>query len=234
MKHAKHAYFIFSLLLLAFVSSCQKEPCYSCDDGVDSWAHENIEKISLMSKTEVVELHLEKQRAAFRIFEPNKRKKLWSDKMVEVRNFLNSEEELQHFSIMENFIERHTFDEDITHEQEKFLFDWFDEGKEKFGWTDYFRISAFMRLGKVVNNEKEFKELYVKDLLSYNNEPKSGNDVTLSQIMALNVANAETSCDSRWCLDCNLIGGTCLTGCSNTSTGCGWAWSQSCNKNCAP
>ncbi len=230
-SHAKNSIFL-SLLLLVVLVSCQKEPCYSCDDGVDSWAKENITKISLMTRSDILKLNLEKQKAAYRTLQSDKKKKLWSDKLVDVKKMAKSDEELQHLIVLEKFAENYDFESDLPTELETFLFEWFDEGKKKFGWTDYFRISGFMMLGKAVNSEKEFKDLYSKEILSFNTGPKEDNSISLKQLLAINVANAENWCDSKWCYDCQIIGGYCVNSCTTTQSGCGWLWVSPCTKNC--
>ncbi|MDE3744086.1 bacteriocin fulvocin C-related protein [Maribacter polysaccharolyticus] len=227
---------VFILMSSFFVLvSCEKEKCYSCDDDIDAWAKENVVKLSAMPITEMVKLSLDKQKAAYRTFKPERRKNIWIDKINGIISTAKSNDEQVHLIKVLMMINKLDFNKELTLKQEAYFFEWFDEGKVKFGWTDYFRISGFMMFDKAVNDEEEFKRRYSSDYLSHNKEIiKADNDITLARLMTINVANAQSECDSRWCLDCDFVGGYCDKGCEETEYGCGWIGLQSCDKNCTP
>ncbi len=222
-----YSFFVFCLFLL--FTSCEEDVCYSCDETVDAWAHENLTTISLMSRIELQNLDLEKQRASFRTFSPSKKKEIWIDKLNHVKSKAQSNDEIQHLNILNQFVANLDFSTTLTSEQIDYLENWFAEGVLKFEWTGYYRISAFKMLGEVTKEEKEFNEQYLDQILSSNYE---GPNLKFLDLMGVNYAYAQ--CDSEWCADCTFLGGTCLSGCQRTTTGCGWLFLQECTKNCSP
>jgi len=179
-----------------------------------------------MNRNELVILSDGKQRAAFRTFSPEKRKQLWTDKLKQIKSLNFSKEEINHLKIIENFINKYDFSEEITVDQEKYFMAWFEKGKLDFGWTPYFLVSGFAMLNEdAVLNKKEFKDKFSK-LLSreYPEETDDGSGVSTSG-----------ECDCRWDLTCELAGlGKCSnTSCEDTYFGCGWLLMQSCTNDCS-
>lgn len=219
-------------IALVLLTGCENETCFSCDEEIDSWAKENIKELRLKSRTEISKFNLEKQRAAFRTFTPIKRREIWLDKLASMKRIFSSQDELRHFSKIEKFIEGLDFSQEISDSQADYFFNWFNEGVENYGWTNYFLASGFMRLGETVNSEDQYKNLYTFEPRMQNKQDSFG----LMQLLIINDANAEEiDCNCRWDTHCQLIASSdCNTqsACEETVLGCGIVFMQSCTGRC--
>ncbi|MCB0450970.1 MAG: bacteriocin fulvocin C-related protein [Confluentibacter sp.] len=211
------------LLYLSFtvaVISCSTndEVCYSCNESVNEWAHENIVSIQAMDRQAIVSLPGEKQRAAFRVQTPEKRKLLWKNKLSQLLNEAKSKEEEKLILFVDNFASKLSFDRELTDRE------YYDFEKEllplveKSGWTKSEMVYAF---GTLQNGKKKIKN----DFFAKNSSIKK---------LSLNlVANAEEdpdcNCKWGWCGD----GSDCEDDdCEETNLGCGAIWLGSCTKIC--
>ena len=138
----KNYYLLILLITLSF-SSCSEETCYSCDDTLNEWVIENKTLIESFNRSELIQLELNKQKAAYRVLSSEKRKEIWLDKILYVKENQLSNEEKIHFKLLEVFIEELDFAKGLTKKQESYVGNWFDEGRKAFNWDDKFLVKSF-------------------------------------------------------------------------------------------
>jgi len=208
----KNCYLLILLISLSF-SSCSEETCYSCDDTVNEWVKENKTLIESFNRSELMQLELSKQRAAFRILSPEKRKEIWLDKILYVKENELSNDEKIHFKLLEVFIEELDFGKELTKKEGIYVNNWLDEGRKIFNWDDKFLVKNFYFIG---------------------NESRGIDDGT--------GIGSGTDCNCSSSSDCNSSGNQgppsfCSTfgpvECNKTTMGCGFLWLFSCHGTCS-
>lgn len=98
--------------------SCEEEECYSCNEEINSWG-KNIVALKSIDRPTLVELSLEKQKAAFRTFTLEKRKQLWLEKYDQITTLYFSKQKLIHLKKFNTFLNSYDFSKELTQVQIK-------------------------------------------------------------------------------------------------------------------
>lgn len=197
----------FSLLL-----SCNdtEDICYSCDEELNKWAIENTQRIAKMSRKDISNYPLSKQRAAFRVMSPEKKESIWMDKIDNLKTIYKDKDDLDIINYVTNVIkEFDLYDNSLSDQKYLDIDESLDKLLEKAGWTKLEKIYAFGRIDDMINtSNREFIE----------GDPDYGDG---------------KDCHCRWGAWCT---GTdnCDTKskCEDTMAGCGFLWAQSCTGYC--
>lgn len=91
-----------SILLL----SCSSDAKYSCNPEVEKWARTNIDKYVTATRSEIVELSMDQQRAILRGLPADKKANLWREKLAYIMqdSKLSEEEKQEVKNIYDYFI----------------------------------------------------------------------------------------------------------------------------------
>jgi hypothetical protein len=193
--------------------SCEKEEgfCYSCNQNIDNWARENVDLISDMSREDIVELSGEKQRAAFRVMSPDKRKKIWLEKLSGLLDQDQSYEEFKLLNYVIDIAKGLSFSRELTDNEYYAIEHELLNLVEEAGWTRSQMVYTFGTLQL---------------------KPSTGANDFFS-----NGIEANESLQQK--LDCNCSWGWCGStdeceedDCEETDFGCGFLLLGSCDKIC--
>ncbi len=210
------------LLLILIIVSCQKSVFYSENETINEWVEQNKSKFNSINRESLLKFNLSEQKAIYRSLISQNRKNLWIQKVDFVKSKMNNKDEIAYVNELKSIINSINFSQKLELNDVQILEVWIRNGIEKFNWNEYFIYSSFKLLSDVTSSKTSFDKL----LLNENFKSTTYRGVAST--------NMSSSCDSNWCADCNLIGGTCKGGCSETTIGCGLFWLQTCNKNCVP
>ncbi len=193
---------LFGFILL--FSSCNtKEECYSCNADIDAWVKENKTELMSMDREELSKLDLSRQRAALRMFSPERKKLLWTEKLTEVLQTPFSNDEKKYLKYAENVLKTHSFKKPFTEKESKEILDWMEQGKLKFGWTNEFLFNSFFIVGNSHDNQR------------------------------INPEEPLDDCSCRYSISCFPIGRGCdYNDCSDTNDGCGFFGNSECKGIC--
>ncbi len=216
------------IILLSF--GCENENCYSCDDEVESWVSLKIKEIPTMSRKEIISYDEPKQKGIYNALTPERRKYIWEKKFEAIKELEWTKKELIHLQSLDSLLIKIDFNESLSNNNLEYFDKWATYGVEELGWTRYFITSGFMKLGKIAKTKEEFSKTYLSNI----KKKEKDVSINLKEIMAINVANAEScSCrDSYW--DDSCQGGyDCEDNdCDSSFVGCGLLWLSSCNGVC--
>jgi len=205
----KKLMFIFSFILLLSSCSQEDETCYSCDSEIDAWVKARKTELITMNRKELSKLDIPTQQAALRMFSPERKKQLWTDKLNEV--FQKNEftaEELNHLTFVVTLIKNKDFAKVNTKNEDYKVFEWLKKGMEEFGWTKEFIYNSF------------FTYSYYKE------------DLKISEEVAIVDIGGADNCNCRWF--CWGWWQECYSGgCDETSGGCGMIGSSDCTGDCS-
>lgn len=220
------------------IISCSKdnEAVYSCDPNVNSWAKSNLNQIQSMKRSEWLDLDYSKQKASIIAFTPEEKQNFWLEKLNEVLTLKWNDEEKKHITELYNWVSQNPKVFEKTNidcieyiDFEKFMYEWSEKGKAKFGW-DMQTISAIAMDGNKMID------------ITGNIEKRT----TVKSNTRFKVASGEVSGSGQTC-DCSVRHNYCnknISGdrpdCSTTSTskcvykgnGCGWLTMESCDGYC--
>ncbi|TYB73003.1 bacteriocin fulvocin C-related protein [Bizionia myxarmorum] len=213
--------FIKCLLLfsIAFAyTSCDvdEEICYSCNQSVNNWAQENKSEILKMNREDIIKLSGEKQRAAFRVLTPSKRKSVWRDKLNHLKQKHKKKEELELIAYVESLVNELSFKRELTDKEYYVIEENLLPLVERAGWSKSEMVYAF---GTLQNTKsKEDNDFFNKtDGGSIGGGGSGPGD--------------EPDCNCKW--------GWCGSGddcekdsCDETNLGCGALGLGSCTKIC--
>ena len=106
-----------SILLL----SCSSDAKYSCNPEVEKWARTNIDKYVTATRSEIVELSMEQQRAILRGLPADKEANLWREKLAYImQDSKLSEEEKQEVKSIYDYFIPYFYSQDGLEEAEEY------------------------------------------------------------------------------------------------------------------
>ena len=202
--------YLFLFIAITLYTSCETEEeiCYSCNQSVDKWAHDNKAEILKMNREDIIKLPGEKQRAAFRVFTPQKRKSVWRDKLDYLKGNHTSKEEAELITYVESLVDKLPFNKELTDQEYYSIEANLLPLVEKAGWSKSKMVYAFGTLQNFKsNNGKDF----------FNNK------------VAPPLDDPDCNCKWGWCGsedDCEK------DTCDETNLGCGALGLGSCTKIC--
>ena len=142
-----------------FLFSCEteEEVCYSCNQSIDKWAHDNKPEILKMNREDIIKLSGEKQRAAFRVLTPQKRKSVWRDKLNYLKNKHTTIEEIELINYVESLVDELSFERELTDNEYYNIEAVLLPLVENANWSKSEMVYAFGTLQNTKsNNEKDF------------------------------------------------------------------------------
>jgi len=78
----KQIYLVLGLLFLVLIQGCEKSSeQFSCDEQVHDWTVKNLAVLENMNRAELATLPFAYQRAALRVFAPEKKCEIWNEKL---------------------------------------------------------------------------------------------------------------------------------------------------------
>jgi len=205
------------LFILILASCLQNEVEFSCDPVLNEYVSTHQEAIARLSINDLATSDLQFQQAAFRSFDPIKKREIWLQKIqFLLENEQYSEVEFSHVKNLLNHISENYFNKDSidleADERAHFASDWISFAKNNFGWTD--RYIAFVVYSLYTSQVQFDREL-----------------IALTSIQQQTSADSET----EYCT-CNTIHDFCAISCNSGNcrilTGCGWLLSEPCNGLC--
>lgn len=230
----KKIYLTFIMAALAIMWSCQsEEEVYSCDEDVNQFINQNVLELNSMATENFALLSRETQRAAFRMFCPERRHQLWSEKYNYL--LLNnpdafSTEELNHIEELLNYLDVDLFQNDIKNtDMAEFYMAieiWQEKGIICFDWTED-------KIQYLLNFASISYQIHITDSKIALTE-----DQTVSR-SSLSMSSGDCNCNY---LQGTQLGQDCLGGLSCGLTqhctivgdqfGCGIWWLGACNGTC--
>ena len=94
-KILKNSLYILMGLVL-FSCEAEELKVYSCDETINEWAQQNLDKIRIMKRNQWNNLDESRKRAAYVAFTPEQKIALWKGKVEQILTLEWSEEELEH------------------------------------------------------------------------------------------------------------------------------------------
>lgn len=210
MKTLKKILKLSLILILMINSSCQTqdEECYSCSESVDKWAKLNKSEIQQMNRQDIIKLTGSKQRAAFRISTPTKRKALIINKLIHVKSFVNSEPEKEFIERIINIGEKIDFSKEMSKSDMLKYEELINNKAQEFNWNKEFIVYAFGTL-QDMNTDTNSNEDF------FNQKTAPSHEV-------------DCNCNWGWCPGNDCEDSTC----DETNTGCGFLLLGTCDDIC--
>ncbi|MCB2207299.1 MAG: bacteriocin fulvocin C-related protein [Bacteroidetes bacterium] len=215
-------------ILLFILSSCQKSEShrYSCDEEINCFVVENLDKISDMNRKDLITYNIEYQRAMFRAMSPENRYSCWNDKLFETLKLEWSQDEFDHIIKLRNEMSVGWFNEEkLSNPNYKNIIDaylrnWIETGINEIGFSEGIVYSIVVTL-----------DLYSEDnkLVDYMKAVEEADrDI---------FGTCTCSTTSDWC-DISGYGTSqkCKLhhdNCTYSSLGCGTLWTSPCDGKCA-
>lgn len=216
-------FFVFSLVLLGCNKSKER---FSCDDEVHEWTSEHIKALGELNRAELATLPLIYQRAAFRSFSPEKKCKIWQEKIdLVLTEEWNNDEFIVITELKKKLKPELYYSENL--ESTRVYFNKWADRAYKIGMDSLTVIVNFAHIATL-----EEIELLI-------NSPESIDYSWLEDGSGLKVPDPPppiygNDCDCEWDISCSLISmGSCDNSmCDETTTGCGYGWSSPCENVC--
>jgi len=209
---------LFIGLACILVVSCNKSTdCYSCDVNVDAFVKQNETELREMSVTELVGYNPEVQKAAFRMYDPHKRQKIWEEKYDHIlRNNPNdySVKELSAIGELSGYI----IEKGIHKTRDSFINKWIEQARKHYLWSDD-RL-RFLIMSLDVDEENYLRNHGIK---------KSSNP-------DYHYCQCNISSDGLFLKDCPYSGECSKENskCEKKRSGCGIFFWDPCNGECQP
>ncbi|WP_278686243.1 bacteriocin fulvocin C-related protein [Alistipes finegoldii] len=122
-----------SILLL----SCSSDAKYSCNPEVEKWARTNIDKYVTATRSEIVELSMEQQRAILRGLPADKEANLWREKLAYImQDSKLSEEEKQEVKSIYDYFIPYFYSQDGLEEAEEYEKEWINHMQTTYNWDN--------------------------------------------------------------------------------------------------
>lgn len=208
------------LFCILFLASCMKDEVeFSCDPVLNEYVTTHQKEIVRLSINDLATSDLQFQQAAFRSYDPVKKREVWLQK---IQFLLDNEKysyaEFAHVNNLLSHLNENYFTQENIESQgnERALFAsmWINYAKNSLGWTD--RYIAFV-VYRLYTNQAQFD-------LELN---------ALTSVQQQTSANSETgSCTCNTYHDFCLDILSCSTGICHISSGCGWFLAETCNGVC--
>ena len=168
-----------SILLL----SCSSDAKYSCNPEVEKWARTNIDKYVTATRSEIVELSTDQQRAILRGLPADKEANLWREKLAYImQDSKLSEEEKQEVKNIYDYFIPYFYSQDGLEEAEEYAKKWINHMQTTYNWDNdmvYYHIFTWLTA-----------EEYEKALFQ-------------ESIKALRVATRSEDCECRYDSECH-------------------------------
>lgn len=227
---------LICLSIFALLScSSNDETVYSCDPNVNNWAKANIKQIQSMKRSEWLDLDKSKQRAACIAFTPEEKYNFWLEKLNEVLTLNWSEDEKKHISELYNWVSQNPDIFKITNIEsdefanfEKYMYQWSEDGKSKFGWNKQILSAIAMDGNKMIDTTGNMeKRNTVKSNIRFKVTSEAiGAGKTCDCNTSHNFCDNNLSGDKADCID------TRTSKCIYKGNGCGWLVLEPCNGYC--
>lgn len=140
-KILKNSLYILMGLVL-FSCEAEELKVYSCDETINEWAQQNLDKIRIMKRNQWNNLDESRKRAAYVAFTPEQKIALWKGKVEQILTLEWSEEELEHIQTFNQFIDSHQalfYEKEPTEEQlndlELFAYKWKEKAENELRWS---------------------------------------------------------------------------------------------------
>lgn len=212
-------FFIILALSITLFSCQQSELQFSCDPIVNQYVIDNIEQLSQIDVMELTTYDLTLQRAIFNSWEYRKKREVWIDKLNYVilnQNFDSLE--INHIKKLIDHIQpeyfQHEYQQQYSEINSQFIQDWINYSDKVLSWDEQSIAYFIYRL--YINPIQFEAELLMFQDFNINNSTNS--------------PPAECACYTSvdYCGQSLCI----IGGCTGTSGGCGFLWSQPCNGLC--
>jgi len=182
-----------------------------------------------MKRSEWLDLEKSKQLAAGIAFTPEEKHKFWLEKLNEVLTLKWSGDEKKHISELYNWIYqnpdifKNSNKESVEYVNfEKYMYQWSEEGKAKFGWNKQILSAIAMDGNKMIditgNMEKRIK-------LKSNTRLKVPTEIGLGKTCSCYTMHNYCDNDAD-CVDHST------SKCNTTNMGCGWLTWEKCDGYC--
>ncbi len=213
---------LIPFLLLPLLWSCGEDVIeYSCDPVLNEIITAHKQEYLKYAVIDIVVEAPDVQQAIFRTYDPVKKRELWLEKLYYLlKNGKYSAEEYDHVLKLTGFLHEHFFEEAYTTaeagQRKVFVSDWISYAKKSLGWSDRdvaFVIYRLYTTQEQFDAEKTALEMIQQQALS-ESETFSCN---------CNQTNSFCSFETEGCTS---------TGCETTG-GCGYFWSETCDGNCS-
>lgn len=207
-----------ALAALTFIS-CEKDPAYSCDPEIDSWAKTNLAQIREMPLAEFKKMMPPYQKAAFRVFDSKRKKEIWTAKITQTMTLDWTAEEKKHLLELQAIAEEYLgiiYDDEYPERKDEFcvaIYKWQKKAMNTFGWNKQVLYAITNSPNNLLSTEGELET------------DDTQTSLTVSSCQCLvDFDGFISDCDSE---------DLCVPGtCSTTKMGCGTFWTESCNGIC--
>ena len=133
-----------SILLL----SCSSDAKYSCNPEIEKWARTNIDKYVTATRSEIVELSMDQQRAILRGLPADKKANLWREKLAYImQDSKLSEEEKQEVKNIYDYFIPYFYSQDGLEEAEEYAKKWINHMQTTYTWDNdmvYYHIFTWL------------------------------------------------------------------------------------------
>ena len=224
--------YLLVLVMSIFSFSCQKSNMYSCDPDIERWANENVLEISRMSRMQFLNLKKDSyKRAAYRIFDTEKKREIWNEKYQELEKLDWSEVEWKHIDLIYSLIldyEKSIFTSiDLNNNDELliFIYRWQEYANNTLGWNKKQIHAICYSIEKVLNKQGDLDKNFEDEIIALTQGEGVGFECSCSQ-------------KSSYCDILDHEGPdytTCRTptrGSCKPTSGCGLFWLFECDGMC--
>ncbi len=146
MKQCLNAIIYCALLLPLLMTSCKKQPKYSCDQGLETYAEKMMESNQEITRVELVKHSLDTQMAIFRSLSPLNKKRIYNEKIEVVLNTdttltqadILHLQKLKNYSSASLYLNKNSTDESFLNNWEHYALDtlkWSQKQLEIYAYT---------------------------------------------------------------------------------------------------
>lgn len=214
MKTTFFSRLFVSLFFAIFFMNCTENEAhqFSHNEDINQWVNENKTQLLNFERKEIKELDFEKQKAVMRLLPPEKRRKVWAQKINYILQMNLSEAELNHMKYFAEEFKKIDYKAPISDEFSDELYEKVMIGAKKFNWNEEFIYTAFFTVGDV-----SYSKL---------NEDLNSNNLTTEGI--------DPPCVCRYSASCFGYNNTCHKPdkCTVANTDCGVFGTSTCNGYC--
>lgn len=203
---------LLSLGAMFYVSSCKKDPVYSCDEKLNEYAVQTISEHQSISRDELATMGLDTQFAVYNSLSPSNKARIAREKLsllLGSDSFTN--EEKQHLQLAYDFINTEIYEEDapnidsFVNYWEDFAFNALNYDSAKVYWVSHTWL--------IPNDIPGIPDFAIDDPVF-----EGGNGGT---------------CNCEWGYICAKAFLPCTKGaCTATKWGCGWFFRSPCTGRC--
>lgn len=181
--------FLLLLFVVYCLSSCQKDPLYSCDPSIEKWASENLSAINRLDREQLLNLGNDSYRkAAYRGFSSEKKQKIWKEKYLELKKLNWSKAEWEHIDLIYSLVLDdkisiiNSLDVENDDELLKFIYRWQEHASEVLGWNKKQIFAICYSIGEVINKQGDLALNYERNNRLVRTEPGAGFECSCSQV----------------------------------------------------